>query len=58
MARLDEFLTGEEYNILEEIDDELRSLAPPPTIRERLVQLGYVYETMEGYEPPLREECD
>ena len=48
MARLDEYLTDEEFNALEEVDED-RNVPIPMNLRDRLVELGYIQETPKGF---------
>ena len=48
MARLDEYLNDDEYNTLEEVGENGRNLAIPRQVRDRLLQLGYIQETVNG----------
>lgn len=49
MARLDEYLTDGEFDVLEQID-EGKDWPVPKNLYERLLELGYVRETPEGLE--------
>jgi hypothetical protein len=48
MACLTEYLTTVEFNALEEVADGLNRPVSQQEIRERLLQLGYIRELVEG----------
>jgi hypothetical protein len=48
MARLDEYLTDEEFNIPEEIEKDGKNRSLPKPAKERLLQLGYIQKTANG----------
>ena len=48
MARLNEYLTTAEFNVLEEVGDGMNRPVSQRDIRERLLQLGYIQEFAEG----------
>ena len=47
MVCLDEYLTADEFNALEEVD-EGRNRPIPKNLSDRLVKLGYIQETPKG----------
>jgi len=47
MVSLDEYLTADEFNALEEVD-EGRNRPIPKNLSDRLVELGYIQKTTEG----------
>ena len=47
MVHLDEYLTDDEFNALEEVD-EGRNRPIPENLSDRLVKLGYIQETPKG----------
>jgi hypothetical protein len=48
MARLDEYLTEDEFNALEEVD-EGRNVPIAVDLSNRLLQFGYIHETATGF---------
>jgi hypothetical protein len=49
MARLDEYLTNDEFDALEQVD-EGKNWPISQTLSERLSELGYIKQTAEGLE--------
>jgi hypothetical protein len=49
MARLDEYLTNDEFGALEQVD-EGKNWPLSKMLSERLLELGYIKQTPEGLE--------